>query len=61
VKLRWDAIHRAVETKDFFLFYIAAATAHFIPKACATSVEQLHSARTIIREALGDRANLQAA
>jgi hypothetical protein len=61
VRLRWAAIHRAVETKDFFLFYIAAATAHFIPKGCVTSAEQLHAARTIIREALGDRASLQAA
>jgi hypothetical protein len=61
VRLRWDAIHRAVETNDFFLLYIAAATAHFIPKACATSSEQLHAARTIIREALGDRASLQTA
>lgn len=61
VRLRWDAIHRAVETKDFFLFYIAAATAHFIPKACATSAEQLPAARTIIRKALGGRASLHAA
>src|SRR5690606_26436138 len=33
VRLRWDAIHRAVETRHFFLFYVASAMAHFIPKA----------------------------
>lgn len=60
VRIRWDAINRIVETKEFFLFYIAATTAHFIPKACAVSAEDLTTARTIIKDALGDRAKLRA-
>jgi hypothetical protein len=48
-----------VETKDFFLFYIATASASFIPKVYATSPLELDNLRTIIREALGDKAKLQ--
>lgn len=61
VKLRWDAIHRVVETRQFFLFYIASAMAHFIPKECVDSPKDLQTIRTIIREALGDKAKLQLA
>ena len=31
-KIRWDAFHKVVETREFFLFYIAANWAHCIPK-----------------------------
>jgi hypothetical protein len=61
VKLRWDAIHRVVETRQFFLFYVATAIAHFIPKNCVDSPEALQNIRTIIREAVGDRAKLRPA
>jgi YcxB-like protein len=61
VRLRWDAIHRVVETRDFFLFYVAAAVAHFIPKACVGSPEELQAIRRIIHEAVRERAKLQAA
>jgi hypothetical protein len=59
VNLRWDAIHRVVETRDFFLLYISATWAHFIPKACASSSAQLQTIRGIIRHALGDKAKLR--
>ena len=61
VRLRWDAIHRVVETRRFFLFYVSSAMAHFIPKACIVSPEELlETIRKIIYEAVGDRAKLQA-
>jgi hypothetical protein len=57
--LRWPAIHRVVETREFFLFYIAATSATFIPKAYATSPVELDNVRAIIRESFGDKAKLQ--
>jgi hypothetical protein len=59
VKLRWNAIHRVMETREFLFFYIAAGAAHFIPKACIPSPSELQAIRTIIREALHKRAKLQ--
>ena len=61
VRLRWDAIHRVVETEQFFLFYVASAIAHFIPKSCISSPEDLRAIRTIIHDALGEKAELRAA
>src|SRR5579871_1675254 len=55
VNLRWDAIHRVVETKEFFLLYFSATWAYFIPKACVSSSEQLQAIRGIIRHAVGDK------
>ena len=60
VRLRWDAMHRVVETRGFFLFYVSSAMAHFIPKACIASPEELQTMRKIIYEAVGDRAKLRA-
>ena len=59
VRLRWDAIHRIVETRHFSLFYIASAMAHFIPKAYVASSEQMQILRNIIREAVGEKSKLQ--
>ena len=60
VRLRWDAIHRVVETKRFFLFYVSSTMAHFIPKDCISSDEELQTIRKIVYEAVCDRAKLQA-
>ena len=60
MKLRWNAIHRAIETRDFFFLYIAAGAAHIIPKTWATSPSELEAMRTIIREALREKAKLRA-
>jgi hypothetical protein len=60
VRLRWEAIHRVTETREFFFFYVAAGAAHFIPKACITSPAELRTIRTIVRAALQERAELQA-
>jgi len=61
VRLRWDAFHRVVETRRFFLFYVSSALAHFIPKAYIASPEELQTIRNIIYQAVGDRAKLQTA
>jgi hypothetical protein len=60
-RLRWEGIHRVVETRHFFLFYIAAASASFIPKAYATTPVELENLRSIVKEALGGKARLKAA
>ena len=60
VRIRWDAIHRVVETRRFLLFYVSSAMAHFIPKAFILSSEELLTIRKISHEALGDRAKLRA-
>ncbi len=59
LKLRWDAVHRVVETRDFFFLYVAAVAAHVIPKGWAGSSSELEAIRTIIRGALHERAKLQ--
>lgn len=59
VKLHWGAIHRVVETKQFFLFYVASTMAHFIPKDCLAAPEDVKRVRAIVHEAVGDKAELQ--
>ncbi|MCF7786191.1 MAG: YcxB family protein [Prosthecobacter sp.] len=58
--LKWDAFHKAIETKEFILLYVSTRWAHFIPKA-ATTASDLQAIRTIIREKLGSKAKLQVA
>jgi len=61
VRLRWDAVQRAVETSGFFLFYVAPTMAHVIPKACAASPTDINNIRTIVHAALGPKAKLRTA
>jgi hypothetical protein len=58
--LKWDAFHKATETKEFILLYVSTRWAHFIPKAAATASD-LQAIRTIIHEKLGTKAKLQVA
>lgn len=58
VRMRWDAIHRVIETRQFFLFYVASATAYFLPKTCVASPEELQLIRDIVSGAIRDRAKL---
>jgi hypothetical protein len=60
VTVRWEAIHRVVETKRFFLFYVSSTMAYFIPKTCIHLPEELQALRKIVYEAVGERAKLQA-
>ena len=56
-KLRWDAFHRVVETREFFLFYISSSWAHFIPKSFATPSE-VECIRAVVRQFAGGKAKL---
>jgi len=58
-RMQWPAIIEAVETKEFFLFFISARGAHFIPKAFLTSPNEFQDLRAIVREALGPKARLR--
>ncbi len=55
--LKWNAFHKAIETKEFILLYVSTRWAHFIPKAAATASD-LQAIRTIIRAQLGAKAKL---
>jgi len=59
VKLNWDAIQRVVETRHFFLFYVATTMAHFLPKWWIESSEGLGETRAIIQDAVGEKAKLR--
>jgi len=58
--LKWEAFLKAIETKEFILLYVSTRWAHFIPKAIATSSD-LEAIRTILRQKLGPKAQLQSA
>ena len=57
--LKWDAFFKDTETKEFFLLYMTARWAHFIPKATATG-DELRASRTVLRETFGAIAKLRA-
>jgi hypothetical protein len=56
-KLRWDAFHRIIEAKEFFLFYVSSSSALFIPKSFASPTE-IESIRAIVRQFAGAKAKL---
>ncbi|MDQ6630128.1 MAG: YcxB family protein [Verrucomicrobiota bacterium] len=58
--LKWEAFHKAIETKEFILLYVSTRWAHFIPKLAATASD-LQTIRTILQEKLGTKAKLQVA
>ncbi len=53
----WQMFRRAVETEEFFLFFMSWQCAHYLPKR-GLSEEQLGIVRKHTRAALGDRARL---
>lgn len=58
-RLKWDAILKAIETKDFVLLYIAPRWAHFIPKSAITADSDLRAIRSILQDKLGAKARLR--
>jgi YcxB-like protein len=54
---RWDAMPRAVETEEFLLFFITKQQAIYLPKR-AIPPGDLPAVRRLLREKLGDRAEL---
>lgn len=49
--LKWSAINRVRETKRYFLFYISARGAYFIPKSVVTG--QMDELRAVIARNVG--------
>ena len=47
-RLRWQAIHHAVETREFFLFYVTKNIAYYLPKRVITPDELLGVRKTVL-------------
>jgi len=58
-RLKWDAILKASETKEFFLLYIAPRWAHFIPKVAVGPAVNLNAVRSLLQDKLGARSRLR--
>jgi hypothetical protein len=48
LKLAWQGIHKVVETKRFFLFFVSPRMAQFLPKRAVTNAEQLSELRQLV-------------
>jgi YcxB-like protein len=53
----WHAMMRGIETTDFFLFFYNKQCAYYFPKR-VISTAQIESVRSLVREGLGDKAEL---
>jgi hypothetical protein len=58
VNLKWDAINKATETKDFFFLHYSARGAYYVPKARISTIEDMSKLRRILHANLKDRARL---
>lgn len=56
--VRWPGLRKAVETPDFFLFYVTPACAQYLPKRAFTSELEADAVRSLVREKLGQKAYL---
>lgn len=56
-QLRWPAFIRAVETDEFFLFFISKLRPVFVPKRLRTAADA-ETVRSLTRAGLGARAEL---
>jgi hypothetical protein len=54
-ELKWPAFMRAVETEEFFLFFISKVQPIFVPKRLLTAAE-LEQVRALTRDGLGAKA-----
>jgi hypothetical protein len=57
--VNWQAIHKAVETKQFFFLFFSARGAFFIPKAQIGSESDLIQLRSVLQHYLHDKAHLR--
>jgi len=53
--IRWAAIQRVVETRDFFLFFFNARQAHYLPKRAIPTAEDLQHVRELVGAHVGAR------
>jgi len=58
-KFKWDAIHKAIETKRFFFLYFSSRSAYFIPKEKISTAEDLEKLRTVLKIYLKEKARLR--
>jgi hypothetical protein len=56
---KWDAVHKAIETKHFFFLYLSSRSAYFIPKARISTASELDQLRTVLKTYLHDKARLR--
>jgi hypothetical protein len=54
--LRWEAVLKAIESKEFLLLYLSNAQAIYVPKRVIDSESTLEAVRQLLRTHLGDRA-----
>lgn len=59
VSVKWDAIHKAVETRHFFFLYISSGVAYYIPKARISPASELERLRTVLKSCLHEKAKLR--
>lgn len=53
LKLKWEAIWRVTETKNFFLFFVSTRMAQFLPKRCIVDTQQLSHLRQFVLSKTG--------
>jgi len=58
VDLRWEGIHSAVETSEFFLIFFNRLCAYYVPKRLIPSLQELNEMRGLLRGKLAGRAFL---
>ena len=56
---KWDAIHKAIETKHFFFLCFSSRSAYFIPKEKIPTAEDLEKLRTVLKTYLKEKARLR--
>ena len=56
---KWDAIHKAVETKHFFFLLYSSRGGYFIPKERIADASELERLRALLRIYLDGRARLR--
>jgi hypothetical protein len=57
--LKWDAIHKAIETKHFFFLFISSRGGFYIPKAHIAGASELDQLRAVLKAYLRDKARLR--
>jgi hypothetical protein len=56
--IRWEGVLRAVETPEFFLFYVSRNCAVQVPKRAIPNSGDLTRVRSLVQHALGSKAHL---
>ena len=57
-EIKWEAITKALESSNEFLFYISNNFSYFLPKRAFSSSEHQITWREVLKDKLGDKAKL---